>query len=360
MSDLDRAVDARIDAHRPEQVPPFEAIQARRSRRNRTRAAGGALLSVLAVAGSAFGASAVGSGPDRLPSYTGPAEPPPTTYVLRYEQGHPYDAEADQAAVAACTALPGVGEVSEEQTLPPKYIVTVAGGEAAEAFTDCALNLSGVSLSFLPTVVPWADALWEPPAFADRVRLPSCGAFEIVPGDVPPEAIACMNRAVAGPEGAELALSLQPIDGDSVIAYIRVLPGDQGVEIFEDGTRNQNGWILASCKGFDPETGLGDDCQTTQQYPAGGVSTEPGTAQPEAPPLPPPYIERCFGAGPYQAADGYAGVALDQAAALAEQDGLRFREVGRDGECLNADFDLRDDRISVAVADGTVVWAARF
>lgn len=54
--DLDRAVDARIDAYRPESTPPFEAIEARRRRRGRGRLAGATAAVVftgVAVAGIA-------------------------------------------------------------------------------------------------------------------------------------------------------------------------------------------------------------------------------------------------------------------------------------------------------------------
>lgn len=49
---FDRAVDARLDAFRPDTVPPFAAIEARKRRRDRRRVAGTGVLSILAVAGA--------------------------------------------------------------------------------------------------------------------------------------------------------------------------------------------------------------------------------------------------------------------------------------------------------------------
>lgn len=51
--ELDRAVDARLAAFRPGQVPPFAALQARRRRRDVRRGAA-AVVGVLAVGGAAF------------------------------------------------------------------------------------------------------------------------------------------------------------------------------------------------------------------------------------------------------------------------------------------------------------------
>lgn len=74
MSDpLDRAVDARIDAYRPDALPPFEAIEARKRGRDRRRTAtGAAALSVVAVAGIVFVPSLLSGGQDRLPSFANP------------------------------------------------------------------------------------------------------------------------------------------------------------------------------------------------------------------------------------------------------------------------------------------------
>lgn len=74
--DLDRAVDARIDAYRPEALPPFSVIEGRKRGRDRRRAAvAGVALSAVAFAGAAFAVpSLVGAG-DRLTSGVAGAGP---------------------------------------------------------------------------------------------------------------------------------------------------------------------------------------------------------------------------------------------------------------------------------------------
>lgn len=62
MSDeLDRAVDARIDAYRPDALPPFESLQTRRRRRDTVRV-GAVVVAVVAVAGAAYMSSALTGG----------------------------------------------------------------------------------------------------------------------------------------------------------------------------------------------------------------------------------------------------------------------------------------------------------
>lgn len=78
MSDeLDRAVDARIDAYRPAVPTPFAAIEARKRRRDRRRMAVGAgALSVFAVAGAVTVLPSLTGGGDRLaPGQASPGAP---------------------------------------------------------------------------------------------------------------------------------------------------------------------------------------------------------------------------------------------------------------------------------------------
>lgn len=84
MSDLHRAIEAELDAHRPDVTPPFAAVRARKRALDRRRnALAGAALSVVAVAGIAVLPSALGPGGGQTrdgrnpvyaaPSPTGPA-----------------------------------------------------------------------------------------------------------------------------------------------------------------------------------------------------------------------------------------------------------------------------------------------
>jgi hypothetical protein len=68
----------------------------------------------------------------------------------------------------------------------------------------------------------------------------------------------------------------------------------------------------------------------------------------------------CIPEGTETPAPEYLGLDEEEAAELAEEQGLELREVGRDGECLAITMDLRDDRINVEFVDGIVVGAATF
>jgi hypothetical protein len=68
----------------------------------------------------------------------------------------------------------------------------------------------------------------------------------------------------------------------------------------------------------------------------------------------------CIPEGTETPAPEYLGLDEEEAAELAEEQGLELREVGRDGECLAITMDLRDDRINVEYVDGIVVGAATF
>lgn len=56
----------------------------------------------------------------------------------------------------------------------------------------------------------------------------------------------------------------------------------------------------------------------------------------------------------------YLGLDEVAATALADEQGLDVREVGRDGECFAITMDLRPDRINLEYVDGLVVGAAIF
>lgn len=68
----------------------------------------------------------------------------------------------------------------------------------------------------------------------------------------------------------------------------------------------------------------------------------------------------CMPEGTETPAPEYLGFDEEEAAELAEEQGLELREVGRDGECLAITMDLREDRINVEYVDGVVVGAATF
>jgi hypothetical protein len=68
----------------------------------------------------------------------------------------------------------------------------------------------------------------------------------------------------------------------------------------------------------------------------------------------------CILEGTETPAPEYIGLDEQEAADLAQEQGLTVREVGRDGECHPITMDLRDDRINLEFVDGIVVGAAIF
>ena len=75
----------------------------------------------------------------------------------------------------------------------------------------------------------------------DRRRMPSCGAYEAVPGELPPRprpsATASSPPIGAGRE-AELAITVASIEGDPITTIYRVL-GPNDVELFVDASADQ-------------------------------------------------------------------------------------------------------------------------
>jgi hypothetical protein len=93
----------------------------------------------------------------------------------------------------------------------------------------------------------------------------------------------------------------------------------------------------------------GDDDQSTA-----ATTTAPAASLPGAGGQP------CIAEGQENPTPEYVGLSLEDAEALAEENGLTLRVVGEDGECFPITMDLRDDRVNVELADGTVVAAAIF
>lgn len=156
MSDeLDRAVDARIDAYRPDILPPFTAIEGRRRARDRRRMAVGAgALSVAAVAAGALVVPGLLGGGDRLTTGQ-PAEPVALTrFTVRYASVSPSEGRtgAVDAALGRCLALPGArDEVGLAYSDPPVWAVTVEGTAAQAAdVRDCLAGLPDAKVETVP------------------------------------------------------------------------------------------------------------------------------------------------------------------------------------------------------------------
>jgi len=79
------------------------------------------------------------------------------------------------------------------------------------------------------------------PSAEDRRRMPSCGAYDAVPGLLPAEAQAardCFLAAYGAGTEAELAITVISIEGDPITTIYRVL-GANDVELFVDASADE-------------------------------------------------------------------------------------------------------------------------
>jgi hypothetical protein len=88
--------------------------------------------------------------------------------------------------------------------------------------------------------------------FHERQPLASCGEIELRQGEpeIPPVAVACMDTAFGS--GAELVVTSLTIEGDPIVAYYRVGPGIDGLEIYRDNRDDAyrgSDWDLTRCPG---------------------------------------------------------------------------------------------------------------
>ncbi len=91
-----------------------------------------------------------------------------------------------------------------------------------------------------------ADA---PAAFRDRATFVSCGDVVLEQGgQIPPAKIRCL--AASPTQGRELAVASPTTEGDPIVRYYRTGPGVDGVDIFEDATRDRfgGGWHHSLCR----------------------------------------------------------------------------------------------------------------
>lgn len=154
--DLDRAVDARIDAYRPETIPPFEAIESRKRTRDRRRMAVGAgALSVVALAAAGVVVPALSDGGDRLTPGGPPEAVSITRFAVQYADGSAVEGRSDgaDAALARCLELPGARDRAGVKLSDPIiWVVTVEGTQAqTDAVRDCLASLDEATVQAVPT-----------------------------------------------------------------------------------------------------------------------------------------------------------------------------------------------------------------
>jgi hypothetical protein len=88
-----------------------------------------------------------------------------------------------------------------------------------------------------------------PAAFRDRTAFRSCGRIVLTQGrQIPPARIRCLASTPA--EGRELVVEASTTEGDPIVRYYRTGPGLDGVDIFEDATRDRfgGGWHHSLCR----------------------------------------------------------------------------------------------------------------
>ena len=344
MSDpLDRAVDAQIDAFRPDTVPPFAAIETRkraRDRRRNSRAAVLSALSVVGVLGVVFaGPSLTGGGGDRVtgPPVAGPAATPTATvddqttrYGLSYVDPGAYDVGRDKPLMEACLALPGTSEVSEARLLPPGYYVKVTGSERAKAFERCAAALDNVAIRNLDA--PPSGSLWTGVRVCRTQPTGPCQKLDADTANRVYDALALDSRPPVDSNG----LRCQPLS----VTYTL---------LFDHPTRDVQEITVPAASCLPVTVGVSayavDDSPrelVRQAYDAAAVRDTVGPCLPESTTEP-----------------GYVGLTEQQAQDLAARQGLTVRVVGRDGKCSNTTLDLRTDRVNLDLVSGRVERAIR-
>ncbi len=314
MSDLHRAVEAELDAHRPTLTPPFEAIRARKRARDQRRAAGAAALSVVAVLGVAF-----------LPSSLRPAHEPAnrTTTVAgptadqEQDQTHfrygvnwtgqraAYSEDVDSALHRDCFALGGVTTGPARLSLPPRYSGTVTSRVNAEALRRCvAANAPGANF----TLTPMQDA---PHSFLIRYKDPA--AFN--PTRDNPLMEKCLNLAgISDPK----TTSRPPV-------YNVTAAGAKQADALSA--------CLARLKNVTVVRGDGSNAESA-------------------------FIQKCVGGQNAPLAPEWIGRdenVLDTVDFL-----VAPRVIGRDGKCLAHTHDLDERRIKLIIRRGKIIWAGRF
>ena len=105
----------------------------------------------------------------------------------------------------------------------------------------------------------------QPSWFTDRQPLPACDDVVLSPGEtVPDDAVECLFTGGTD-SGAELLVRSPTTEGDPIYTYYRRLPGQAGLDLMSDATRDQygeGGWTWVTCPDATSPDDIGEDCTT--------------------------------------------------------------------------------------------------
>ena len=138
-----------------------------------------------------------------------------------------------------------------------RYNVAIVVGVTASLLSGCAQAGTDPDPDPRPSYsYPFATSIIDdsrqdteaPSAFQQRDPLPACPDITLEQGEaIEGTSAACLEEA--GSEGAELAVVLPTVEGDPIVRFFRVGPDIDGMEIWEDWTRDTfgGGWHLGLC-----------------------------------------------------------------------------------------------------------------
>ena len=151
--------------------------------------------------------------------------------------------------------------------MPGRLAVAAVLAVAGAVLAGCASPISGpdpapsYSYPYTSDILDESRASADAPQdFRERPPYPPCPDVLLLQGEqIPDDAVACIEHA--GPEGAELAVVRPTTEGDPYVMFYRVGHGIEGLEIWEDATRDAfgGGWHLATCSVVSVLTP--DDCE---------------------------------------------------------------------------------------------------
>ena len=392
MSELHQAVQDELAAHRPDRVPPFDAVRSRKRSRDRRRlATGGAALSAVVLAGAALVVvPSLGAGGDRLVpgQRAAPGGQEGGSADFASADGRPANVEGRRYSVSAdgrtltvavlvggSCERPGTASLTATETpgsialrayvTPPPPSSAPPRAPAPPGTTNACATIPNVQQVSVGLAEPLADR-----AVTDRFGNPL--DEEGTPGGTAaPRAVAWTGAQVCllGGGDAELCRDLGAAEARALQTVLdRAVLDTSGsttdcgpvsriynVQFQHPAVRAIPAKVPLTCS---PVTRGGDN---GGNYRLDSASrNEVKQAYDEAlPDRTAAFIERCVAGEQLDLAPELLGLTEDDLQSVLE-DGTDLRVIGRDGDCLAQRRDLRPERVNVLVEDGRVVWAGRF